>query len=312
MIKRSFDTSGNWYKGNLHTHTTLSDGAFSPKKTIELYKARGYDFLSLTDHRTYFKHDNLKDMGVTLIPGTELDICELADNHTVHHFVGLQSDINSELPTEGPIKVDTSDDMTIDQKGKAFAKHLMDQDMLCIYCHPSWSRVETSDIKPIMTMDGDRPFAIEVFNTAAEHSGRVGHSELYWDQLLRNNIRCFGVATDDTHHMSDIGGGYVMVNAKSKSHNDIITSLKQGNFYASMGPEIHDFYVEDGIAYVKCSPCSKIHFATYEWQGTTILADINDTLTHASYKLKNDTKYIRIECEDRYGKLAWSNPIFLD
>lgn len=27
-----------WYKGNLHTHTTNSDGAYTPEETIALYK----------------------------------------------------------------------------------------------------------------------------------------------------------------------------------------------------------------------------------------------------------------------------------
>lgn len=39
-----------WYKGNLHTHTTNSDGAYTPEETIALYKSKDYDFLALTDH----------------------------------------------------------------------------------------------------------------------------------------------------------------------------------------------------------------------------------------------------------------------
>lgn len=312
MIKYSFDKSGNWYKGNLHTHTTLSDGKLSPKKTIQIYKNLGYDFLSLTDHNYFSKHEDLLGIGLTLIPGTELDICELGDNHVVHHMVGLQADIKHDLMTEGRIKINIDNDLSILEKGKAYAQLLREKNMLSIYCHPSWSRVEIGDIKPIMTMSEGSPFAIEIYNHASEGNGRVGHAELYWDQLLRNNIRCFGVATDDSHNISHCGGGYVMVNAKSKSNEDIIASLKEGNFYASMGPEIHDFYVENGTAYVKCSPCSKIHFITYEWQGHTVSADNGDTIESASYKIKEATKYIRVECEDNNNKIAWTNAIFMD
>ena len=39
-----------WYKGNLHTHTTDSDGLKSPDDVKRLYKSLGYDFLALTDH----------------------------------------------------------------------------------------------------------------------------------------------------------------------------------------------------------------------------------------------------------------------
>jgi hypothetical protein len=312
MIKRCFDKSGNWYKGNLHTHTTLSDGKLSPEKTIQVYKDLGYDFLSLTDHVYFSKHKDLSSMGLTLIPGTELDIYELGDNHIVHHMVGLQADIEDDLINEGRININIENDLSIAEKGKAYAHLLKDKGMISIYCHPSWSRVEIGDIKPIMAMNTDKPFAIEVYNNGCEGDGRVGHAELYWDQLLRNNIRCFGVATDDSHNLSHCGGGYVMVNAKSKNNNDIIKSLLEGNFYSSMGPEIHDFYLEDRTAYVKCSPCSKIHFITYEWQGKTFFPTDGTTIDNASYKLKEGIKYIRIECEDKYGKIAWSNPIFMD
>ena len=39
-----------WYKGNLHTHTTRSDGRKSPEEVMALYRDHGYDFLALTDH----------------------------------------------------------------------------------------------------------------------------------------------------------------------------------------------------------------------------------------------------------------------
>ena len=40
----------NWYKGNLHTHTFWSDGDAPPEIAVAWYKARGYDFLALSDH----------------------------------------------------------------------------------------------------------------------------------------------------------------------------------------------------------------------------------------------------------------------
>lgn len=47
--------SVNWkedgrFKANLHTHTTRSDGSFSPQKVVDCYHDLGYDILALTDH----------------------------------------------------------------------------------------------------------------------------------------------------------------------------------------------------------------------------------------------------------------------
>lgn len=37
-------------RGNLHTHTLLSDGLLSPDEVIARYRNLGYDFLAITDH----------------------------------------------------------------------------------------------------------------------------------------------------------------------------------------------------------------------------------------------------------------------
>ena len=39
-----------WYKGNIHTHTTESDGDASPERVVSWYRRHGYDFLVLSDH----------------------------------------------------------------------------------------------------------------------------------------------------------------------------------------------------------------------------------------------------------------------
>ena len=39
-----------WWRGNTHTHTLWSDGDGAPEVVTDLYKARGYNFLVLSDH----------------------------------------------------------------------------------------------------------------------------------------------------------------------------------------------------------------------------------------------------------------------
>src|SRR4029077_11032378 len=46
-----------WYKGNIHTHTLWSDGDDYPEMVALWYKARGYDFLSFSDHNTIMDHE---------------------------------------------------------------------------------------------------------------------------------------------------------------------------------------------------------------------------------------------------------------
>ena len=39
-----------WLRGNLHAHTTYSDGVKTPQELLTEYEALGYDFLAITDH----------------------------------------------------------------------------------------------------------------------------------------------------------------------------------------------------------------------------------------------------------------------
>ncbi len=72
MEKRTLYKEGIYKKGNLHTHTTWSDGCTYPQETAEHYRSKGYDFLALTDHWVYGIHPELNRDDFLVFPGTEL------------------------------------------------------------------------------------------------------------------------------------------------------------------------------------------------------------------------------------------------
>ena len=50
MATTLFTSSGNGYRGNLHGHSTHSDGQDSPSEVVRLYRVAGYDFTCLSEH----------------------------------------------------------------------------------------------------------------------------------------------------------------------------------------------------------------------------------------------------------------------
>ena len=50
MRKYLLPKEGNFYKANLHCHTNLSDGDFTPEEIKEMYKTEGYSVVAYTDH----------------------------------------------------------------------------------------------------------------------------------------------------------------------------------------------------------------------------------------------------------------------
>ena len=297
-----FQTEGKWLKGNVHSHTTRTDGTCMPEQQISDYAAKGYDFLAITDHNVVASHQLTGENDICMIPGWERDIRHTEDNTSCIHVVGLFSTEAQETPELEKRRYDVneiSDQQLIDE--------MKSDGEFVIVAHPRWSRMTPQDVLALQHYD-----AIEVFNTGCETLMHSGHAELYWDLLLENGRSVLGIASDDTHGLtqkSDRFGGWIMVNTPEKTASSIIRSMRSGNYYFTQGPEIIDWGMESGKIYVSCSPCREIHFITYKKRGKSFFA-MDELLTNAVYTLKGEELYVRIECIDEEGKVAWSNPFF--
>ena len=72
-------------KGNLHAHTTFSDGRRPIREVIERYRDRGYDFLAITDHDDRVHDDYWFDIPagddrMLVLPGIEINYRPLSQH----------------------------------------------------------------------------------------------------------------------------------------------------------------------------------------------------------------------------------------
>ena len=74
MKQSYFSQEGLWLKGNLHSHTTVSDGVYEPKEMARDYAEHRYDFISMTDHNVFVPHQELEKEGLLLLTGVEHDL----------------------------------------------------------------------------------------------------------------------------------------------------------------------------------------------------------------------------------------------
>ncbi len=301
----AFVPAGRMLKGALHCHTTRSDGKGEVSEVIRLHKENGYDFMAVTDHRLY-NYDNFGVEGITILPGMEMDGNFPRVQRAVHchHIVcvgprkedgnGYEQDQKFERWTiENP--EDTQPHLDeIHQNGN-----------LTIYAHPQWSGTPAREFEMLR---GN--FAMEVWNSGCAIENRLDMDAAYWDELLAQGVKIFGVATDDGHEMNHHCRGWVCVNSEN-SVPAILQALKSGAFYASCGPEIFDFYVEDGVAHIKCSPVKEIHFIHLRVPYKLHAAPYGEVITEASETLRMGG-YIRATVVDTFGRRAWTNPIFLE
>ena len=69
--------NGRFYKANLHSHSTVSDGERTPEELKAMYKARGYSVFAYTDHDNFVTHNELTDDEFLVINGHEASASSL-------------------------------------------------------------------------------------------------------------------------------------------------------------------------------------------------------------------------------------------
>lgn len=293
-------------KGALHVHTTRSDGRGTPEAVIRLHHEHGYDFMALTDHNI-FNHENLcPDVPMTILAGIERDFGlpgRAADKPLCVHVVGLGIPHAFRIPPQ-----DFQPDWAGRGESCADAQGMIDEmhawDLATIYAHPEWSGTTYRDFG---VLQGN--FAMEVWNTGCVMDNGLDDHAAYWDEALDDGQQLWGVATDDGHPMDQHCHGWVMV-AAANDPASILDALQKGEFYASCGPEIHDFYVEDGQARIRCSEAASVQFVSLR-HPLPIIRAADMPLTSACCELPDGLRYIRAVIRDQQGRQAWTNPIFL-
>jgi len=302
--QQAFSGSEKMLKGGLHCHTTRSDGKGTPEEVIRMHYRNGYDFLAITDHRIYNYQNFAPETPITILPGMEFDNTFLREKgFRTFHTVCI-----------GPAKEDgngyeqdqrfTSGTAKTQEEYQPYLDEIHANNNLTIYCHPEWS---STPARYFEKLEGN--FAMEIWNTGCVMENEMDKDAAYWDELLGQGKVIYGVATDDGHPVDQHCKGWVMVRAEN-TISAILKALADGAFYSSCGPEIYNFYVEDGKAVIECSPVAKVRFHS-DMHPTRIITAADGTMTRAEFDLGDNYQYTRATVIDKDGKYAWTNPIFL-
>ena len=299
MQSLPFTQPGRFYKGNLHTHSTRSDGRRDPADVIALYRDAGYDFLALTDHFTPSYDFPIVDTrayrsnGFTTLIGAELHAPALGNGERWHILaVGLPDDFAPTAQAE---------------TGPQLAARAVAAGAYVAIAHPAWYGLTLADALSL-----DAAHAVEVFNATCRYEGDRGEAWHLADQLLAQGRRILACATDDAHFADrpDTFGGWVMVRAERPEPEALLAALKAGHYYSSQGPDFTDIAVVGDELRIACSPVREIYAVGH---GSANRRALGDDLTAATLPLEPFRRggYCRVIIVDAQGKRAWSNPIWL-
>jgi hypothetical protein len=299
----AFQAPGRFWRGNLHTHSTLSDGILPPEEVCRRYAAEGYDFIALTDHFIglfgYPVADTLpfRTNCFTTILGAELHSGAMANGELWHILaVGLPPGF---APPDAPHFRPVAGQET----GPALAARAVAAGAFVAIAHPQWSGLTLDDARMITAAH-----AVEVYNHGCAMGCDRPDGFHTADLLLSEGRRLTLIATDDAHfHEPDHFGGWVMVKAPENQPDALLTALKAGHFYASQGPELRGIEIAGNRVRVSSSAVSSV---VVQGRGTAATATHGHSMTDTEVRIDRlaASDWLRVSVIDRAGKRAWSNP----
>ncbi|MAC77188.1 MAG: phosphotransferase [Rhodobacteraceae bacterium] len=307
MTDAMFAAPGTFRRGNLHTHSTRSDGVLDPAEVCRRYQAEGYDFIALTDHFVgafgYPITDTTpyRNNAFTTILGAELHSGAMSNGELWHILaVGLPTDFApSNTPTFQPVPDQES--------GAEIARRARDSGAFVAIAHPEWSGLTTEDARTI-----EAAHAVEIYNHGCAMGCDRPHGFYTLDQLLTEGRKLDLCATDDAHFSEpDHFGGWVMVKAQENDPDALLEALKAGHHYSSQGPLIHNVIWEDTRVIVESSAVTSV---ILQGAGTASLAVHGDSMTRTEVPFGRcaGSPFLRLTVMDRAGKRAWLNPVYRD
>ena len=332
MKKILLSENKKFFKANLHTHSTVSDGVLTPEELKEVYKSMGYSIVAYTDHDVLVPHPELTDENFLALNGFEMEF-----NNAPHldfhyelvkstHFCSIALDPENlvqpcwnlaEVPTPSRKSVkDVKFDPTLPPFIRKSTPECISEAMkICrekgffvTYNHPNWSIDDYNDYTNYNNMH-----AMEICNWVSYLCGLNDlNNEREYDDMLRAGKRIYCLATDDCHAKEHCGGGFTMINAEKLEYKTVTQALLDGNFYASTGPEIFNLWFEDGILHVECSKAKRIALGTMVRNGGCVMANDGEYLTSADFKIDKRHTYVRISITDENGNMAHTNAYFTD
>ncbi len=333
---------GQFYKANLHCHTTFSDGRLTPEEIKEEYKSKGYSVVAYTDHDILIPHPELADETFLPLNGYEIEVNEeregaFADIKTCHIcMIALEQDNLKQVCWHrekylSANAVKHRDQVQFYEEEPDYERKYSPQCISDImrrgrehgffvtYNHPAWSGENYEQYSRYENMN-----AMEICNYGCYSAGYEDYTPGIYDDMLRAGKRIFCIGSDDNHNASahddprwDSGGAWIVIKADKLEYRTITKALEEGNFYASQGPEIYELWIEDDKLCVVCSDADKIVLSTANRRIMCVLAGEGEVLNRAEFDLKESdilTKggYIRITVRDFNGKHANTNAYFLD
>jgi hypothetical protein len=295
-----------FHKGNLHAHSTESDGDVPPEAVYRWYRSRGYAFAALSDHNTRIDpavYAHLERPGFKLLPAEEITM--LGGGRQVHvNAVCTRTRIGGG---------------TYGSKGEALGRAIAEIDAqggVALVNHPNFDRsLSAEDLwagrgAHLLEIWSGHPY---VYSSGVDE--RPSH-EVLWAELLTRGATFHGVAVDDAHVFASgklpgksalPGRGWIATYAEPGADVDRASTcdaIRRGRFYSSSGAAIARIAVSGStVAVWPADPTATVLFLGPD--GAVLDVDYGGA-DGARFTLRGEEAWVRARVEQPDGARAWT------
>lgn len=327
----------NWYRANMHCHTTISDGYYTPEEIKKHYMENGYSIVAYSDHELIRDHSDLTDKDFLAITSSEFSVDDTVPSFELPK--GANTDewrkvkvihlgVYSKNPhnTFHPATDNTLFDMWWRAQGRdigeidcdgyhreyslesinEMVRRLNEAGFLVSLNHPNWSMNDMNDYLNIKGL-----WSLEILNYATERVSGAEYCPYIYDHMVRaGNHNLYCNMGDDNHNgggsLDHSFGGSTFIGASSLDYGEVMKALECGEFYCASGknpPKINTLYVEDNVIKIDCSPAADV-FLTGLGRSFRYKSGQGQEICHAEFPLEKGDVMFRVTVRDKYGNNA--------
>lgn len=207
-----YEKEARWLFGDLHCHSTASDGALSSWELAQRARRMGFDFLAVSDHNNYCGNYSLpKVPGLTMIPAVEWT-----------HYKGHMNFFGAAAPFENSFVANTQAEMlSLVKQAKESGALVSANHPKCPFCPYLWEDDSCFDL-------------MEIWNGPMRRANMDALA--WWHRFLVQGRKLPVVGGSDFHRDKSpvrLGNPVTAVFCASPAAEDIVEAIRQGHCYVT-------------------------------------------------------------------------------
>lgn len=240
------------YKGNIHCHTTDSDGLNTPENTLCVARQAGFDFVAFSEHRKFIDHTGdckhlLDNLGINLFHAEEVHSLPLWVCHILSF--GANSGISqrqesAEYKSDVEFAKEKYSDLPEDLREYAaqsdvILRYISEAGGLKIMCHPYWKHTGRINMPAKLNEIFFEKLPFDAMEIASADNANTSLANAKYTELAGNGFNLPVLAGSDWHGQNGerMQAAYNIVFAQKCSESSVADAVRIGNSVAVFGED---------------------------------------------------------------------------